>query len=576
MPQNLQAAVAAVLKERQPGDTPEMILQRVKDRMAQPAEDPTPFFIQQREQAGETVYDTPQVSPDEPTTWIGGFLKSLKDQTLENTVGNPQVQSAANPQTLGDFLQFAIPSGVNTAVRALANTVPTRLKQAGQAMVDFGKTYASGKTAVLGNTARGMGRLLSSDVGDLLHGRFSPDVVAIPPRRLPAVQGGTLRPSSGSPSLAEEALSGLDGMGQVQSVELAPPPTITDPVVRTSGRGPAGRAVYYSSGRPSTSEEVAADMLSRNPETRLVTPSAGNRGGTLTAGAPSQTPRTLEEELASALSPTPQGPPSVELPTRGDMTKGGRPAITPQQQEEMIRNTENAPNRTRLVNPNSANRGGALVPGQPARTLEEELLSGLSESAGPSSVELPPQPGMTDASTARQSGRFSKKKSVGQAGRYDSGRPGITKTQQSDIEDDLATMDAIQNPSTRRMGAWSPETAGGDSPLVQEALQPSAPVKASEPVAAPAEGVSTGPTLQEAMSKVEQNPRALPEQLDPTGWTREDWQNARDIWGSNNVSKMTGVSQQEVQKLAPMKRGRPLYVDMIQREDEARRRFEWE
>lgn len=50
--------------------------------------------------------------PDEPSTWMGGFTKSIKDQVLGATVGNPGLQAAAHPQTTGDFLSLVLPSGV--------------------------------------------------------------------------------------------------------------------------------------------------------------------------------------------------------------------------------------------------------------------------------------------------------------------------------------------------------------------------------------------------------------------------------------------------------------------------------
>ena len=462
----IAATVAEVMKERKPGDTPEILLQRVKDRMAQPPVDPTPFFLQQREQAGQTIYDDPkQVPSEEPSTFMGGFWKSLKDQTLENTVGNPMLQSAAHPEqgdsklsVLGNLLQFAIPSGVSGAVNTAAKYVPEVLKRTGQAALDLGHEFKSVIPGTVGKTTRAIGRMLGSDVTDLAHGRMTTPVN-------PANVGGRLvRNPPPTQTLEDELLGSVQGKMAPPSVELSPQPDITDAVTRTSGKGPAGRAVYYSSGNPGTTEQAIAARQATSPNTRFVAP-------------------------------------------------------------------------------NSANRGGKLVPPRPSPSLEEELLSGL-ESAPPPSVELPPSPGITDASTARQSGKFGKRSSRGQAGRYDSGRPGT--------------------------GAWSPETAP-EGDLVDELMSggTTQPVPTSEMVKKPR-------TLGDALAQVEQNPRALPESLDATAWTPDDWQNARDMWGSRNVANMTGRSMDEVQRLAPKKRGQPIYVEMMKREDEARRRFDWE
>lgn len=560
-PQNLQAAVAEVLKERKDGDTPEVILQRVKDRMAQPAEDPTPWFIKQREQGGDTIYDTPQVSPDEPSTFAGGFLKSLKDQFLGATVNNPQMQSAANPQSLGDFLQFLIPSGVDTAVRGITKTIPRVVSGVGRAMDNFSKEYHSAIGGVSGKIVKGVGDLAQtplSKIPTLFQDAAETVRTGRPASARYPNTGGTLvgRPATG-PSLEEELMAGLD---EVRNTPSAQPKSVGLP---TSGDMTKG-------GRPAITAEQQAELV-RNAEnapaqSRLVTPNSANRGGTLVSGQPA---KTLEEEIAAQLAAGGEGPAPVELPTRGDITKGGRPAVTEAEQSAINEAATNAPDKSRLVNPNSANRGGTLVPGQPTQSLEEELLSGLTEGApAPKSVELPPQPTTTDASTARQSGRFKKKGQLGQAGRYDSGTPSVTKQGLSDIEDQIATVDATTNPSTRqRMGAWSPETADPSTALVDE-------VMGTAPAAEAA--VSGLPSLSEALAKVEANPRALPEQLDPTDWTQEDWQNARDMWGSRNVANMTGTPIADVQRLAPLKRGQPIYVDMIKRAEEAGRKFEWE
>lgn len=48
----------------------------------------------------------------EPTTFMGGFLKSIKKDILGATVGNPMLQVAAKPESLGDFGNLLLPSGI--------------------------------------------------------------------------------------------------------------------------------------------------------------------------------------------------------------------------------------------------------------------------------------------------------------------------------------------------------------------------------------------------------------------------------------------------------------------------------
>lgn len=52
------------------------------------------------------------VSNEEPGTFAGGFVQSLKDQGREVLAGlKPMLESAAHPQTAGDFSQLLMPSG---------------------------------------------------------------------------------------------------------------------------------------------------------------------------------------------------------------------------------------------------------------------------------------------------------------------------------------------------------------------------------------------------------------------------------------------------------------------------------
>lgn len=80
----------------------------------------------------------------EPDTFMGGFTKSLKDQILGATVGNPQLQGAAYPSTVGDITSILLaptdvtrsgvanlfrgPTGIVAVAKEAGATSPT-LKQ---------------------------------------------------------------------------------------------------------------------------------------------------------------------------------------------------------------------------------------------------------------------------------------------------------------------------------------------------------------------------------------------------------------------------------------------------------------
>lgn len=69
------------------------------------------------------------VSPDEPGTFTGGVLRSLKDQFLNATVNNPLTQGAAHPQTKADFLNLLIPDagGALSALSGKAAALGSRV-----------------------------------------------------------------------------------------------------------------------------------------------------------------------------------------------------------------------------------------------------------------------------------------------------------------------------------------------------------------------------------------------------------------------------------------------------------------
>jgi hypothetical protein len=96
------------------------------------------------------------VSNEEPGTFLGGFLQSLKDQAREAFTGvQPMLQGAAHPQTEDDFASLLIPSelGMGRGGAALASEFAGRSTQAfKQAAQQTGK--AVGKEGVIRGTLR--------------------------------------------------------------------------------------------------------------------------------------------------------------------------------------------------------------------------------------------------------------------------------------------------------------------------------------------------------------------------------------------------------------------------------------
>lgn len=149
-----------------------------------------------------------------------------------------------------------------------------------------------------------------------------------------------------------------------------------------------------------------------------------------------------------------------------------------------------------------------------APTLEEELLKALEQTG------LPEKPGMTTGAPdltsttggpLKQSGKFSKSESVGQAGGYSSGNPatGLPETGQT-IEEILAPDTELQSIS-RNMSEAAPNSSDISRPGGVE------------------------PTS---------------DTIDTRNWTTRDWADLRRAKGARDAGKLTGKTPEEVRELS--------------------------
>lgn len=94
--------------------------------------------------------DGPPKGEPEPDTWGGGFLKSLKDQFFEATAGNPLIQSAAQPQSMGDFLSLVLPSQVAAApiAKSIGGSIPNIRERMSRGLSSLGRAVQRGSESM--------------------------------------------------------------------------------------------------------------------------------------------------------------------------------------------------------------------------------------------------------------------------------------------------------------------------------------------------------------------------------------------------------------------------------------------
>jgi hypothetical protein len=78
---------------------------------------------------GKAESDNPSERVQEPTTWLGGFSKSILDQM---GVGNPEsaLTHAARPQTAGDVASLLLPNAAGAAMSAASKAIPNSQRAA--------------------------------------------------------------------------------------------------------------------------------------------------------------------------------------------------------------------------------------------------------------------------------------------------------------------------------------------------------------------------------------------------------------------------------------------------------------
>lgn len=238
---------------------------------------------------------------------------------------------------------------------------------------------------------------------------------------------------------------------------------------------------------------------------------------------------------------------------------------------------------------------GTAPPSTSAPTLED-ALSELLKPEDARMTSLPPEQGITSGGATKQSGVFPKKQSVGQAGGYSSGRPGVTQQQYDDVVGSAA--------ATPEPPAYTPKAAPvepppapvrepitvkgqvirPDDPLYNKLMELSGgdvPNAAAETAAQmlPSDRAAFGGGRQdELLGKLGGNqappdpmrdmlmgsdPMAGPRvtKINPDKLTPQLWGELRRYFGSEKLAQLTGKSVEEVKQLAPGPSLNPLEVE---------------
>lgn len=259
--------------------------------------------------SGEDGPATPPAGPkpidsNEPYTWMGGFGSSLKKSILDSTVGNSALQGAAHPQTLGDILSLALPSGApNVPAAEMADRSWQAIKAASK------ETNGVGRLATLPFRAVGkFNEALPSNQAALVNKVIGESATANP--ALP--KGITIMPPK--PDVIDEMMKTSRPRQGVVVPNPPPKPGVMDGIVmeRPAGKGlPAGNPPVVTPPPADTSYVRGVDA---RPDVNVV-----NR------------PTVQPRQLGAGTPPTPQEPLS---PRDGELLNqllgpGKPPIITP-------------------------------------------------------------------------------------------------------------------------------------------------------------------------------------------------------------------------------------------------------
>ncbi len=110
---------------------------------------------------GKAQSDNPSEQVQEPTTWWGGFSKSILDQM---GVGNPDsaLSHAAHPQTAGDVASLMLPNAADAAISAVSKAVPS----SSRAATKFATVMSAAKNAPVDVEAPGQVALRIQQLAD--------------------------------------------------------------------------------------------------------------------------------------------------------------------------------------------------------------------------------------------------------------------------------------------------------------------------------------------------------------------------------------------------------------------------
>lgn len=462
------------------------------------------------------------VSKDEPGTFWGGFMKSVNNQAT--SLGNSLFESSAHPKEPGDFLSLMLPGAVgaageatsaDAALRKVIRSTGEGLEKAGVAAKPSSLPLAVTDAMVRGKpsealtiagapyAAQGVGKILqkASRVGE------GPSVLSQIDRFGGNVSG--FKAGAEAAPVADRLLGNINEMPLHQQMEHLP----------TEGPMPQGGRLSDTPRRGAPPEVSPIDRF--HPNSSGYTP--GDIGPDI-------------ERILGNINDMPLSQQMKHLPSSGPNPTGR--VSTPQPGTEnfndlpLHRQMEHLPETAAPARGSSAppiqNLGRETAPptvvrpaGTKAPTLEDALMEALTsgEAEKPALSTAAPEATTAGEGALKQSGKFGKSGSLGQAGGYSSGRP---STQPASIEQ------ALQDELGGRVSDVSPEAVA---------------VPASEPPAS-ASAPHTTSRVQEYISGSQP--------IDPKDLAPDDWARLRQQFGAKKLSEMTGVPADEIRtKLAP-------------------------
>lgn len=223
----------------------------------------------------------------EPTTYMGGFLKSIEQDLLKVTAGNPLLQGAAHPSSIGDVASLLLPD--SAAVGKAASSIPLKriARSVGGVIQDYDITHpvkplgdllkwmGAEKPPVAPMSAESAIQPLAADLGpDAV--RHGPSQYARGAYQTPAVDKPAPPMDIGrltgqkAPTLEDSLLEALRSAGGSERPEMASSHTPLDPVgspVSQSGKfgrsGSLGQPGGYTSGLPAISDAEYDAMLKK-------------------------------------------------------------------------------------------------------------------------------------------------------------------------------------------------------------------------------------------------------------------------------------------------------------------------